>query len=112
MNPSDEVRIRHMIQAGETALRFVADRQLADLERDEMLRFALIRAVEMIGEAASRISAETRAESASVPWADAVLMRNRLIHAYFNIDHTVLWKTAKEDIPALLDQLRLLLPSG
>ena len=95
-----------MIPAGESALRFVTGRTRDDLDADEVLRFALVRAVEIIGEAASRVSPETRAELPSVPCTDAILMRNRLIHAYFNIDLTILWKTVAEDIPSLLEILR------
>jgi Protein of unknown function DUF86 len=46
------------------------------------------------------VSPETRSAVQSVPWADAILMRNRLVHAYFDIDHMILWKTATEDIPS------------
>lgn len=99
-----------MIEAGESALRFVAGRKRADVDDDEMLRFALVRAVEVIGEAASRVSPEMRSAMPSVPWGDAILMRNRLVHVYFDIDHNILWKTATEDIPTLLPLLRPLLP--
>lgn len=112
MNPSDAVRIRHIIQAGESALRFIAGRDPADLTGDEMFRFALVRAIEIIGEAASRVSPETRQQLPSVPWSDAILMRNRLIHAYFDINHTILWKTVTEDIPALLSMLRTAISEG
>ena len=54
-----------------------------------MLRFALVRAVEIIGEAASKVSFDTRATAPLVPWPAIVSMRNRLIHAYFDIDHDV-----------------------
>ena len=111
MKPGDAARIRHMIEAGESASRFVAGRERGDIDSDEMLRFALVRAVEIIGEAASRVSQETREQNPSVPWPDIVFMRNRLVHAYFDIDHTVLWKTATQEVPALLAQLRPLLRS-
>ncbi len=60
MKADDAVSIRHMIDASESALRFVAGKQPIDLEKDEMLRFALVRAIEIVGEAAARVSAETR----------------------------------------------------
>ncbi|AWJ94808.1 DUF86 domain-containing protein (plasmid) [Azospirillum baldaniorum] len=111
MKPDDLFRIRHMIEAGESALRFITGRQRADLDGDEMLRFALVRAVEIVGEAASRISPDTRAGAPTVPWSAIVAMRNRLIHAYFDIDHDILWKTVTEEIPDLLPLLRSLLPT-
>jgi uncharacterized protein with HEPN domain len=94
-----------MIEAAEKALSFIAGRQRADLDSDEMLRFALVQAEQIIGEAASRISPETRA-AIPLPWNDIMFMRNRLVHAYFDIDHDVVWKTVTEDIPPLLSVLR------
>ena len=110
MKPDDAVRIRHMIDAGNTALRFVAGRQRGDIDTDEMLRFALVQAVQIIGEAASKVSLETRSATPLVPWADIIFMRNRLVHAYFDIDHNILWKTVTEEIAALLTSLLPLLP--
>lgn len=110
MNRNDAVRVRHTIEAGEAALRFVDGRRRVDLDSDEMLRFALVRAIEVIGEAASRISLDTRRATSAVPWADAVLMRNRLSHVYFDTDNSILRKTATEEIPMPLPLLRPLLP--
>ena len=66
--------------------------------------------MEIIGEAASRISAETRAANPAVPWASIVAMRNRLIHACFDIDRNIVWKTVAEEIPPLLSLLDTLVP--
>ena len=60
MHFEDRVRVGHMIEAGEAAIQFVAGRKRADLDTDLMLMFAIVRAVEVIGEAASKISEETR----------------------------------------------------
>jgi uncharacterized protein with HEPN domain len=76
------------------------------LKSNLMLRFALVRAAEIFGEAASKVSVETRASAPSIPWREIVSMRNRLIHAYFDIDHDVLWKAATEEIPTLSAALR------
>ncbi len=95
-----------MIEAAEACNRFVAGRQRADLDSDLMLSFALVRAVEVIGEAASKVSQQTRTANKQVPWPAIVAMRNRLIHAYFDIDRDVLWKTVTQEIPSLLTALR------
>jgi uncharacterized protein with HEPN domain len=71
---------------------------------------SLVRAIEVIGEAASKLSADTRSATPSVPWWAIVAMRNRLIHAYFDIDRDILWKTVSEELPALLPLLRALGP--
>ena len=110
MRPDDTTRIRHMIEAIETAQRFVAGRQRRDLDTDQMLLFALVRAIEIVGEAASRVSPETRSAIPAVPWPAIVSMRNRLIHAYFDIDRDVVWKTAVEEIPPLASLLRAVAP--
>lgn len=106
MRRDDTIRIRHMIETAEAVQRFLAGRRRCDLDADEMLRFALVRAVEIVGEAAAKVSAETRAALPSIPWPGMVAMRNRLIHAYFDIDHDILWKTTTEEIPSLLSSLR------
>jgi uncharacterized protein with HEPN domain len=106
MDIEDSVRIRHMIDAAESALRFVKGRSRADLDSDEMLHFALIRAIEIIGEAASKISVEARSTSPGVPWPEIIGMRNRLIHAYFDVNLDILWRTVQEAIPVLLNQLK------
>lgn len=109
MRPEDAIRIGHMIDAADAALGFVAGRRPGDLEQDRMLRFALVRAIEIVGEAASKVSEETRAAHPSGPWAAVVAMRNRLIHAYFDIDRRILWKTVSEEIPQLRSQLLAIL---
>jgi uncharacterized protein with HEPN domain len=105
MRPEDSIRLRHMIEAAEATQHFIAGRNRADLDTDQMLLFALVHAVTVIGEAASKIAPESRATLPSVPWNAIISMRNRLIHAYSDIDHDILWKTVGEEIPALLSQL-------
>lgn len=105
MPPDDRIRILHMIEAAETVAIFIANRECTALDQDRMLLFALVRAIEILGEAASKVSAETRVAAPSVPWGQIVAMRNRLIHAYFDIDHDILWKTATEEVPLLLGLL-------
>ncbi|MEJ0018515.1 MAG: HepT-like ribonuclease domain-containing protein [Acetobacteraceae bacterium] len=98
-----------MIKAADTVATFIAGRVRADLDVDTMLLFALVRAIEVIGEAASKVSAETRAAAPGIPWSQIAAMRNRLIHAYFDIDHDILWRTAVDEVPALSGPLRALL---
>lgn len=73
-----------------------------------MLLLALQRAIEIIGEAASKVGNETRLSASAVPWGQVVAMRNRLIHAYFDIDRNILWKTVSDELPTLLQQLQKL----
>ena len=112
MPPKDRVRVLHMRDACLSVARFILDRSRSDLDRDEMLRFALVRAVEIVGEAAAKVSAETRQRAPGIPWREAVGIRNRLIHAYFDVDLDVLWRTAKDDLPQLQQSLQALLDSN
>jgi uncharacterized protein with HEPN domain len=112
MNPDDHIRLQHMSDAAEAAQRFCQGRTRADLDSDDMLRFALTRAVEIVGEAASKVSADARAETPTIPWPAVVGMRNRLVHAYFDVDADILWTTATESLPALLQELQSILKKG
>lgn len=109
MNPHDRVRLLHAVDAATAAIRFVENRHRADLDGNDMLLFALVRAIEIIGEALSKVSAETRAEALDLPWAAIVGMRNRIVHAYFDIDCDILWTTVTQAIPPLAARLQQLL---
>jgi uncharacterized protein with HEPN domain len=106
MRPEDRTRILHMIEQAEIIADFVSGRERSDLNSDRMLLYALLRAVEVFGEAAAKISPETRGAIGHIPWPQIISMRNRLIHAYFNVNPDVLWKTATEELPVLLPALR------
>jgi uncharacterized protein with HEPN domain len=112
MFPDDVIRLRHMADAAESALRFCQGRTRADLDTDDMLRFALTRAVEIIGEAATKVSIDARTQTPGIAWAAIVGMRNRLVHAYFDVDGDILWTTVSERLPSLLRELKLILGKG
>jgi uncharacterized protein with HEPN domain len=98
-----------MIEAAESIATFISGRTRADLDTDRMLLFAVVRAIEILGEAASQISDDIRSHAADLPWRAMVGMRNRIVHAYFDIDADIVWKTAVEEVPGLLPRLRELL---
>ncbi|MEJ2149895.1 MAG: DUF86 domain-containing protein [Chloroflexota bacterium] len=109
MNDHDLVRLRHMRDAAQASLSFAAGRNRDDLESDQQLVFALIKAVEIIGEAASRITQETQSAHPEIPWPQVIGMRNILVHAYFDVDYDRLWETVQRDLPELLKQLGTIL---
>ncbi len=76
-----------------------------DLDDDELLRLALTKLVEIVGEAAKQVTEPTRSRYAAVPWSAAARTRDRLVHHYFDIDLDILWATITEDLPALLAAL-------
>lgn len=112
MSPDDRIRLRLMAEAAEQALAFVRGRQRADLDTDTMLRFALTQVVQIVGEAAARVSPEGRAEAAAIAWPAIVGMRNRLVHAYFDIDADQVWTVVVRDLPVLLGQLQPFVAAG
>lgn len=109
MPPEDRVRLLHMIEAAENALNFVAGLDIAELEQDRKTLFAVIRCIEIIGEAAARLSEATRAAAPDIPWSAIVGMRNRLVHAYFDVDTELVWKTIHVELPALRERLQTLI---
>lgn len=106
MPPDDGTRIQHMLDACLAVGRLLEGQQRDALYADEKLRLALTRAIEIIGEAASKVSPETRLTHPELPWPAIIGMRNRLVHAYFDIDLDILWVAASREVPALLAQLQ------
>ena len=111
MHAEDRIRLQHMVEAAQSAIQFVSGRVRADLDSDRMLLFAVIRAIEIMGEAASRISDETRAGHEAIPWKAVIGMRNRLIHAYFEVNTQIVWETVSVEIPGVLPHLQTLIAS-
>src|ERR1700692_4227300 len=99
MNSADVVRLRHMLDASREAVEFGASRSPDDLRAARVRALALVRCIEIIGEAASRISPETRHAFPALPWADIAGMRNRLIHAYFDVSMLILLWFATQSAP-------------
>jgi uncharacterized protein with HEPN domain len=100
-----------MLDAAKEAIFFIQKKERASLDVDRKLVLALIKSIEIIGEAANRITEECHENlSQQIPWPNIIGMRNRLIHAYFDINLDILWKTVTEDIPHLIDNLEKVLP--
>ena len=111
MNTRDEVLLRDMLDAGRRLQKFIANKSRIDLEKDDyLLGFAVVRALEIIGEAASKVTLETRDLLPTLPWHEIIGMRNRIVHAYDRVDYDVVWDTAHLSIPALIHLLETYLP--
>ena len=101
----DRVRLQHMLEAARQARAFVTGRSRADLDTDAMLMHALNHAVQVIGEAASRVSEQGRVRVPGVPWPKVVGMRHRLVHGYWMVNLDLLWEVALRDLPPLVAAL-------
>lgn len=106
MLKSDRIRLQHMLDAAQEALAFAQEATRETLERDRKLTLALVKDIEIIGEAAYQVSEATRRQLPEIPWEDIIGMRHRLVHAYFDINLEILWNTVVEDLPPLIDALQ------
>lgn len=105
------LRLRHMLDHAREAVEMVRAKARSDLDRDRKLELSLVRLVEVVGEAASRLSREEQARFPSIPWQQVVGMRHRLIHGYDTVDLQVLWDTVCVDLPPLIAALESILGS-
>lgn len=101
----DATRLRHMRDAASEAISFVHNHTRANLDGDRMLTLALVKDIEIIGEAAGRISTDCKTKYPEIPWAQMIGMRNRLTHAYFEIDLDIVWEVVTNDLPPLVTKL-------
>ncbi|MCK6624231.1 MAG: DUF86 domain-containing protein [Anaerolineae bacterium] len=112
MNKDDLIRLHHMLDAAREATSFAQNRNRSDLDSDRMLALSLLKLIEIIGEAAATVSKESRLQAPQIPWASIVGMRNRLVHAYFDIDLDRVWDTVTADLPPLISELEQIISSG
>lgn len=105
----DLVRLRHMLHHAIEAVDMAKGRTRADLDRDRQLNLALVRLVEIIGEAAVRVSLERRKRHPGIPWLDIIGMRNRMIHGYDQVDFDILWDVIELHLPPLIAWLKRIL---
>ena len=110
MKHNDWVRIRHMLEAAGEAVSYAGETTREGLGEDRKLALALVKCIEIVGEAASRVSEDCRQTSPQIPWATIVAMRNRLIHAYYDIDLDRVWDTITDDLPPLIAKLEQIAP--
>jgi uncharacterized protein with HEPN domain len=98
-----------MLAAAKEAQSFIVGKSEDDLTGDRQLTLALLKCIEIIGEAAARVGEDTRSRNPGLPWTDIIGMRNRLVHAYFDIDLGLLWTTLTADLPGLVRELEQIL---
>ena len=101
----DSIRLRHMLEAAQKAVYYTHGRDKAALKNDELLAMAVVRLLEIIGEAAKHVSDELRISHSEIPWRAIAGTRDRLIHAYFDLDLDIVWEIVSGDLPELISHL-------
>lgn len=105
----ETVRLRDMLTAARAAVKFAAQVILDEFREPEMPRYAILKVLEIVGEAAVQVSDETKAATPDIPWPKIVAMRHRLVHGYYDTHLDVVWRTIQEDLPPLIENLEELL---
>jgi len=111
MPKNDLIRLQHMVDAAKETVELAVGKSRHDIESERMLNLSLVRLIEVVGEAANRVSPEGQAKYAGIPWLQIIGMRNRLIHGYDNVDFDILYQTVIEDLPYLIAELEKILAS-
>ena len=106
----DDALLLDMLLSARRAVEFAAPLTFSEFENNDLHQLAILKSVEIIGEAASRISEETKAKHPDIPWTETIGMRNRFVHAGFAIQFDVLWRTVQDDLPPLIGQIEPLVP--
>jgi Uncharacterized conserved protein len=107
----NNTRLHHMLDAAKEAVLFSANKSRTDLDNNRMLTLSLVKCIEIVGEAASRISTDRQKELPQIPWSQVIGMRNRLIHAYFEVNLDIVWDVITDDFPSLIVELEKIIES-
>ncbi len=111
MKKDDTVYLRHIIDSCERIEHYMEGIPKDKFFETELLQDAVIRQLEIIGEAACNLSDDLRLSNPQVPWRQMVGLRNRVIHAYFEVNPQIIWEITKGDLPALKQEIKQILGS-
>ena len=110
MPRDDDAYLMDMLLAAQDAARFATGLTFSQFEKSRLHQYAILKAIEVIGEAATRVSAETKKSQTDIPWSEIVGMRNRLVHGYFEVNLKRVWDTVQNDLATLIDQVEQIVP--
>ncbi len=105
MARDDGLSLEQMLDTVHRIRSLVRDRSRSSFETDEIRQLALLHLIQVLGEAASRVSADRRARHPELPWAAMVGMRNRIVHGYDHVDPDLVWRVATSDLEVVVAAL-------
>lgn len=101
----DAIYVGHMLDMTRKAVAALQGKDRATYDSDDILRMGLTHLVQVIGEAARKVSPEFQQAHSEIPWRRIIGMRHRIVHDYMNVDEDILWEVVSSDLPALLPKL-------
>lgn len=105
-NREDAIRLRHMLDAAQKAMGYAGGRTRSDLDEHELFALALVRLLEVLGEAAKQVSQEFRDTHSAIAWKQIAGTRDGLIHGYFDVDFDIVWAIVTVDLPPVAEALQ------
>ena len=102
----DIIRLEHIIQAIERIKRYTLGKRFDDLVKDDMMYYAVVKNIEIIGEAANLLTNEFKSEHPDTQWKLITGMRNYIVHEYYQVDNMVIWDVIQNDLPYLEAQIK------
>jgi uncharacterized protein with HEPN domain len=106
----DDIYLVDILESAKIALDYVAGKTWDDFYKDIQCQDAVLRRMEIIGEAARHISPQTRRKHPQIPWRDMTTLRNLVIHQYDAVDINQVWDTVQNKLPSLLNELSKVIP--
>ena len=110
MQKDDTVYVRHMLDMAKNAMAKMQGKSRSEYDQNEVLRLALSHLIQVIGEAARRVSISYRQAHPEIPWREIVGIRHKVVHDYMEVDYDVLWQVVTEDLPSLIAALEKIVP--
>jgi uncharacterized protein with HEPN domain len=102
----DKSRLDHITEAIDNILEFTEEKSFDEYKKDKLLRFAVIKNLEIIGEAAYLLSVEFRTKHVDIPWNEMIGMRHILVHGYYQIRDEIIWATIETELLPLKEKIR------
>ena len=101
----DQIRLRHILEAIKRIKRYSEGKSFTDFVNDDMMYYAVVKNIEIIGEASNLLTEKFKANHPQTPWKMVTCMRYYIVHEYFQVDNTVIWDVVTHDLPEVENQI-------